>query len=410
MVAKLPSENMHSILSTLNSKKPFQSAFKSITMAELPSEIRYDILSRIPVKSLVHCRCVSKQWRNYINDPYFETMYAKRAAVINDPTIIMFRQSPSNVPNSPCTLSFLEYKEEAGAGSCTLKLNKKPPSMEFMCKRWNDRHPRFIVLGSCYGFLYSSQRHSNDACTFVVINPIRRECYELPPINTPLQFESGLGFDESTNSFKMVCVMANLHPDKEGLCTMVHVLGTGSWREIPQVPSHPMCGEGVFANGHMHWLTSMNVYCPIIRFDMKTEEFGVIKPPRKGPLGSYVHLVDLNGEVGFVYIAMNYSVEVWVLKERGWVMHCGFDQKPHLGCGYCSRGLMVLGLWNENGDILMTSYQGHQKLLVYNLKSDSLYESDCIGFERVGPVKDIRMYQSTLFSTRLFDQKPKEKK
>ncbi|MFS7926619.1 putative F-box domain-containing protein [Helianthus anomalus] len=90
-------------------------------MAEIPLEIMYDILSRMPVKSLARCRCVSKQWCNYINDSYLETMYAKRA----HPMLITFhRFSSFSHPNSPCKLSFLEYKED------TLEMKKKPPAMD----------------------------------------------------------------------------------------------------------------------------------------------------------------------------------------------------------------------------------------------------------------------------------------
>ncbi|KAM0069668.1 putative F-box domain-containing protein [Helianthus debilis subsp. tardiflorus] len=199
-MADLPSENMYNILSTLTSKKRLQAAI-------LPSEIMYDILSRMPVKSLARFRCVNKLWCNYINDPYLEAMHTKRPPV-NDPVPIMFRQFPSDDhSNSPCTLSFLEHKEEAGI--CTLEVKKKPPVMEFMC--------------SCNGLLYSS-KYFHDGNKLVVIHPLRKDCYESPPIKTPfhpqqqqswgidlqesnrlcVEESSGLGFNDSTNTFKMV--------------------------------------------------------------------------------------------------------------------------------------------------------------------------------------------------------------
>ncbi|MFS7926618.1 putative F-box associated interaction domain-containing protein [Helianthus anomalus] len=117
---------------------------------------------------------------------------------------------------------------------------------------------------------------------------------------------------------------------------MVHVLGTHSWRKIPQVPSYPITSEGVFANGCLHWLAvCKRDKFPIIRFDMKTEKFWLIKSPRKITTGLIrVHLVDLHGQVGFLYMVMDYIVEVWVLKERQWVMHCKFEPKPPLPKGF----------------------------------------------------------------------------
>ncbi|KAJ0478357.1 putative F-box associated interaction domain-containing protein [Helianthus annuus] len=146
------------------------------------------------------------------------------------------------------------------------------------------------------------------------------------------------------------------HQVNEGLCTMVHVLGTDSWRKIPQAPSYHVDGEGVFSNGCLHWLASDDPdYSRVITFDMKTEEFGLIyKPLRKGPPSMMymfnVHLVNLCGQVGYVYMITNHSVEVWVLKERVWVMHCEFEHKPCLS----NSRIKVLGFWNRNGDILVT--------------------------------------------------------
>ncbi|KAJ0672656.1 putative F-box domain-containing protein [Helianthus annuus] len=410
----LPSENMYNILSTLTSKKRLQAAI-------LPSEIIYDILSRMPVKSLARFRCVNKLWCNYINDPYLEAMHTKRPSM-NDPVPIMFRQFPSDDhPNSPCTLSFLEHKEEAGI--CTLEVKKKPPVMEFMCKSWTYRNPDNIVLGSCNGRLYSS-KHSHDGNKLVVIHPLRKDCYESPPIKTPfhpqqqqscgidlqesnrlcVEESSGLGFDDSTNTFKMVCVVKREHEGqledlyqlKEDLWTMVHVLGTDSWRKIPQVPSYPITGEGVFANGCLHWLISDEyddyraAYLgrPVIKFDIAKEEFGVIKPPHELP-DYWVNerLVDLHGEVGYVYQIVNHRMEVWVLKERGWVMHCEFELKPPLPGGL----MKVLGFWNDNGDVLMTDNWKRQ-MFVYNLNSNSLHEVSLVGCEEGLTLIDIRMY------------------
>ncbi|KAI3703354.1 hypothetical protein L1987_73359 [Smallanthus sonchifolius] len=361
-------------------------------MAELPSEIMYDILSRMPVKYLARFRCVSKLWLHYINDSHLKTMHAKRSPV-DDPMLIMFHQIPSKHPNSPCRLSLLEHE-----GSCTLKVRKKPPLMGLMCKSFVYRYPDDIILGSCNGLPYSSKGHHDGihGNMLVVIHPLSRECYELPPINISLTHPQqtwgiscddesyrlrveesfGLGFDESTDTFKMVSVVLR-EEVKQDLCTMVHVLGTDSRWKIDQVPSYPIAGEGVFANGCLHWLNNDEdddeypIYLgrPVIRFDMANEEFGLIHPPQERPSGWIKELlVDLHGEVGYVYHMVNRGIEVWALKERGWVMHCEFRQKPPLPKGF----VKVLGFWNENGDVLMTD--SWKPMFVYNLKSDNLDE------------------------------------
>ncbi|KAJ0499222.1 putative F-box domain-containing protein [Helianthus annuus] len=388
--------------------KPNINGLKTIdTMAEFPLEIMYDILSRMQIRSLARLRCVNKQWCNYINDPYLEVMHAKRAP-LTDAMLIKFHQFPSNSSKSPCTLRFLEEEE----GTCTLEVRKKPPVMEFMCRRANRCLPPFeIVLGSCNGLLYSSQgRNPDGSTTLVAINPLRRECYKLPPINTPkseplgrfVESSSGLGFDDSTHTFKMVCVMKKF---KEDLYTMVHVLGTNSWRKIPQIPSYPIKGEGVFANGCLHWLIRdrydyYGVYLakPLISFDMAKEEFGLINLPQELPSNwGIVRLVYLHGEVGYVY-HIRHKLVVWVLKEKGWVRHCEIEEKPSL------RNLKVLGFWNVKGDVLMLD-KCHHRMFVYNLKSDTVDEVSLIGWNDTAGVEDIRMYQRSFVFNPLFDQK-----
>nr|GEZ09700.1 hypothetical protein [Tanacetum cinerariifolium] len=115
---------------------------------------------------------------------------------------------------------------------------------------------------------------------------------QLPPL--PMRFDTsmfrescGLGFDASTNTLKMVCVLLKdyvpqVYPDmvRKNPCTMVHVCGTNSWREIPQVSPYSITDGAVFANGCLHWLVShIDIKTedggrPVIWFDIEKEEFG----------------------------------------------------------------------------------------------------------------------------------------
>ncbi|GJU49959.1 hypothetical protein Tco_1219514 [Tanacetum coccineum] len=128
-----------------------------------------------------------------------------------------------------------------------------------------------------------------------------------------------LGFDASTNTLKMVCVLpkdyvppSDPNMVRKNLCTMVHVFGTNSWREIPQVPPYCITDGAVFANGCLHWLVShIDIKTedggrPVIWFDVEKQEFGLIDRPKRmcdlwrNYSCSNDHLVDLNGEVGYV--------------------------------------------------------------------------------------------------------------
>lgn len=315
----------------------------------------------------------------------------------------------SGRPNQPSILSFLHINE----------LKEQTPEtnsvMEFRCQK------SLMVLGSCNGLLYLSQNHDNDMIndmtTLVVIDPLRKERYELPPIDIMLgeyfQESCGLCFDDSTNTFKMVCVVVRNHATwqmkladvRKNLRTMVHVLGTNSWIEIPQVPDYPITGEGVFSHGYMYWLAACVDESPnndprkVIWFNVKKEEFGWIDLPKETQTQdeSFIshRLVDLHGELGYEYMCNN--IEVWVLKKKEWVVYCRVDQKPP----FPHQEIMVLGQWNKKGDLLMTNNPWEKslpkRLFVYGQESGEIHEVKLVGWEN-GWEGDIRMYQSSRFS------------
>ncbi|XP_076949499.1 F-box protein At4g19940-like [Bidens hawaiensis] len=183
---------------------------------------------------------------------------------------------------------------------------------------------------------------------------------------------------------------------------MVHSSGSSSWREVAQNPAYPIKGGGVFAHGRLHWLADpFNTFFifitdrrKLVWFDVKTEEFGLTDPPKPEEGGrwfDYNELVDLNGQLGFSYYGPS-GIMIWILKQHEeWVLHCCFDISPILPPPYDEYDLEILGCWNNDGDILLRSYDPGDRLLVYTLKSGDLREVDredaCGGW--------IRVYQSS---------------
>nr|GEY68760.1 hypothetical protein [Tanacetum cinerariifolium] len=80
---------------------------------------------------------------------------------------------------------------------------------------------RIEVRGSCNGLICLSEEEDNVITSLVMGHPLREECYEFP--SPPMCFgkhmgreSCGLGFDTSTNTWKMVCVLLkeDAPPDK----------------------------------------------------------------------------------------------------------------------------------------------------------------------------------------------------
>ncbi|GJX54585.1 F-box domain containing protein [Tanacetum coccineum] len=377
-------------------------------MDRLPSNTILDIFSRVPVKYLARSRCVSKVWCKYIDDPYLVIIHDKRVV---EPTPILYH------PNLSCERICFHVIESKQPGTTHYGLEPKEGSfLEDLRKEPLSRSSMFEiqVRGSCNGVMSILQDDGYVITSLAVVHPLRQECYELPPF--PLHFDRrmlrescGLGFDTSTNNWKMVSVFLKEHapPDKrdmvkKNLCTMVHVFGTNSWREIPQVPSYPITGKAIFVKGCLHWLVSdLDIRTedggrPVIWFDIEKEEFGLIDSPKKmcdiwrDYSCSYDQVVDLNGEVGYVCTR---TMEVWLLNhKKEWVPHCQFKEEivPH---GYID----VIGCWNKEGDILIRSIYGNPlyAFYVYNLKSGVLHKTNLAG--SVG-FPGIFMYPNTLSS------------
>ncbi|PWA90103.1 F-box domain-containing protein [Artemisia annua] len=367
-------------------------------MAEFASDTIFDILSRLPVKSLARFRRVSKRWCAYIDDDYFGILHGERA--VEELTPLMYD------PNLSCIVGFDIIKSEEGKFTLEAKkVMSLESELKASCSKYREyivgvgsTNRGYLVGGSCNGLLYLSLHDILHITSLAVIHPLRKEFYKLPPMQRLLgglyyldvEESHGLGFDVSTNTFKMVCVF------REENFQRVRLL-------ISQVPPYPIYGNGIFAHGCLYWLApcgepKSKSREEIICFDVRNEEFTTICPPKKigrSDYSVYCQLVDLHGEVGYAYF-YNDSIEVWILNQKEWVKHCQFSRKPPLH-GY----IRILGRWNNDGDILIKSYAGRNYLFVYRLKSGVLDDLNFMGKEYGLQQTYMYMYPaSSMFSIR----------
>lgn len=49
------------------------------SMEDLPTNVSVDILSRLPVKTVIYCKCVCKKWRNQILESYSVNLHLSRS-------------------------------------------------------------------------------------------------------------------------------------------------------------------------------------------------------------------------------------------------------------------------------------------------------------------------------------------
>nr|GEV87879.1 hypothetical protein [Tanacetum cinerariifolium] len=228
----------------------------------------------------------------------------------------------------------------------------------------------FYVYNLKSGVLHKTNLAGSDACP--VVHPLRKECYEPPPF--PLRIGRGMGrescrigFDTSTNTWKMVCVLLKEYAP----------------------PNKPNMVKKNLCNGACVWhkLMARNTSSPVLSNIRLIER-------SKSMCDKWTYflcdkLVDLNGEVGYVTKTM----EVWLLShKREWVPHCRFKEIVP------DRVIIdVSGCWNKDVDILIRSICGNPvgAFYVYNLKSGVLHKTNLAGSDAC---PGIFVYPNTLSS------------
>ncbi|XP_058206270.1 F-box protein CPR1-like isoform X2 [Rhododendron vialii] len=228
---------------------------------DIPEEIVVEILSRLPIKSLLRFRSVSQAWRSAVSDPKF---------TLSSPN---YRQIASR--SSDDTLHSINRRE---ASSRDLIL--KP--MISNNKNFNNIN----ILGSCNGLLLVSQR-----ADLYLWNPSTGECTKMLSLvadgseDYHVIASSGLCYDSLMDDYKAVMVNG-------GLATIVSFKRRNWTTKI--CLSHGDDGEvwnsGPLVNGKLHWMIAHygegNMDFPtnwIVCFDPLTDEFVELPmPPNNG--------------------------------------------------------------------------------------------------------------------------------
>uniref|UniRef100_A0A5B7A9R3 F-box domain-containing protein n=1 Tax=Davidia involucrata TaxID=16924 RepID=A0A5B7A9R3_DAVIN len=183
----------------------------------LPADAVGNILSRLPVKSLVRFRCVSKPWCALIDSPDFIKTHLNRSV-----------QNSSN-------LSLIVK----GKGLYSVDFDTLHRTVELDYTFMNSDAPD--VLGSCNGLLLVGQGH-----VFYLWNPSTRKYRQLPilPIQSPNKSVGficktyGFGYDSINDDYKVVRIVEFTGKQHDWFISEVqsYSLKSNSWRRIQDFP------------------------------------------------------------------------------------------------------------------------------------------------------------------------------
>ncbi|BFG34331.1 hypothetical protein CerSpe_206050 [Prunus speciosa] len=300
---------------------------------ELPSQITcFEILPRLPSKSLMRFKCVCKSWSSLTRNPSF--VNAHRNLGCNKHTHLFL----STLDKSTRQQHFFSLQiNQQGSLTPSVHLLSLP-----MPRTKNER----LYLAQSINGLVCLHLHN----TFVpnqtdpdhpvrVFNPCTRESIALPhasPASHTAHVTHHFGFSPLTNEYKVLQVQKFV-PTLRGNHFMFKIfkLGTSSWRNIEldlnDLPSDPLkCpfdSRSLCVNGVIHWLhATQNV---ILVFDIVEEKFRAIPYPKD--YNCFPHLVSyiigVDGRLALVadeqlmgqdlmglWILRDYQNQVW-LKE-----------------------------------------------------------------------------------------------
>ncbi|KAK4768743.1 hypothetical protein SAY86_026893 [Trapa natans] len=231
-----------------------------------------EILLRLPARSLVKFKCVSKLWLSTISHPHFCRRHARRHSSSGRPTGVFLRTNPNSQDS--------QYQ--------LLPLNpESPPGTLSECQNFLPHPAGTKILQSCNGLLLCCSvkkiGHSRD---FYVFNPTTRQKAAIPPLGSTSTssgitvFGASLAFDPCKSiHYKVVFVRST---DSSSYYYQIEAYSSddGAWRlsGSPFVaPFDMVFDNGVFWNGAIHWISPSGYS---LGFDVEKEQLGTMISPR----------------------------------------------------------------------------------------------------------------------------------
>ncbi|EOY10417.1 F-box family protein, putative [Theobroma cacao] len=254
-----------------------------------------EILLRLPTKSLIKFKCVSKQWLFIISDPDFCLSHT--------------RHHHSNGFLSPTALLLKGdcYTPPSEFAIVPLKHYSKVPFFHYIID------PDIKILQSCNGLLIcESSRRS-----YLICNPTTKSFWRLhPPSNSYYNFLSkfcvNLAFDPLRSPhYKIICIWENSRePYKFNLD--VFSSETDSWSisiitfEVDEEEAIDF-QDGVFCNGRIHWCGYGN---ETLYFDVENESLKTMPMTLPTRMDAPEECRYFGESRGVLYLAVTYCMAV----------------------------------------------------------------------------------------------------
>ncbi|KAL3506324.1 hypothetical protein ACH5RR_031706 [Cinchona calisaya] len=326
-------------------------------LQNLPHDVIVEVLLRLPVKSLLKFKCVSKSWCSLISSKKF----AKAHLDISSNATATY--------TSHRLLFSTGYHSELKWSPLQSALYYNAPHIEASDIECPVNYSDMLLIGSSNGLvcIIIHQKY------IYLWNPSIRKSKKLPhPGFNPKFFSCtlfGFGYDKLNDDYKVVGIKNTEFGNNE---FELYSRKTNSWKRIEDYKYNGLPRQQFdFLDGKLHFILDIFFASEskIVSFDLAKETFGEMAYPDP------FYLVRSLGVLGgcLAILGTQYAingVDVWIMMDYGvkesWtkVAFVPFSDKPRQIIYYCTPVFM-----SKNGEILLKS---GWDLVLYNSKSSSV--------------------------------------
>ncbi|KAM7507976.1 hypothetical protein LguiA_018429 [Lonicera macranthoides] len=340
----------------------------------LPENVKIEIFSRLPVKTLLRFKCVCKSCYTMFESPTFITKH------------LHHKQDTNLNHHSRCLVVCCEKVTEKYfaifLANETLNRFVDLELPKFGYRRFSLRS----ILNSCNGIvcLYGnlSDKGTRIKHSIVLLNPATRECKCLPQVPERVSYPPYVnynydslvfGFDSKSNDYK-VLRLVRLHDRfrKRNLpwIVQIYTLSSNSWREIDVVVPALIEFDPVFnaySNGAYNWYAMDPKGRLILSFDFHNEVFRTKRAPDFNLIFPMYAFATVNGHFALVLMKndglYNPIMDIWVMIDESWTHH------STIAFGPINKDLETpLAIWGNNkflfknreGEIILYDHNTHE--------------------------------------------------
>ncbi|KAL8096473.1 hypothetical protein AgCh_037438 [Apium graveolens] len=262
-----------------------------------------EILSRLPVKTLLQYRCVSKLWCSLIDSPRFVKTHLKRSIECDSNTGLIIRD-----------VNFYLVDFDSLEHTTPVKIDEPQKTRLFGCS----------VVSSINGL----QCLFNPKPDFFIWNPATRKYRHLPTLPTDFNHHfgfvgsslCGFGYDVANDDYKVMRIQID-DSGSAGSKVIVYSLKAHSWKRLKNLPyQFQHYGVwGMFMGGSLHWITVKSQGCPsILAVDLGVENHRELQLPKlQTKNANQLCIITFEKSLCILEYLLGVRMNVWVMKDYG---------------------------------------------------------------------------------------------